>query len=152
MGGRGSSYLRQQTSEEGLDRRATEIHRILNEVGLPARQSISQTKEMLRLNDRRNGYVFNKRPDPDRMENSDVYREIDRVAKRIDKKHSEAEIIKFKKTYNQARSKYNKGDVAGAEKQLSKVPYDYIRYRALTQSMYGYPDDTKKRNFYKAFH
>ena len=47
MGGRGSSYLRQQTSEEGLDRRATEIHRILNEVGLPARQSISQTKEIL---------------------------------------------------------------------------------------------------------
>lgn len=152
MGGRGSAYLREQTSEEGLDRRATEIHRILSDVGLPARQSISQTKEMLRLNDRDNGYVFNKKPDPDRMESTAVYREIDRVTRRIGNKHSSEEVNKFKKAYNQARSKYNKGDISGAKKQLAKVPYDYIRYRALDESMYGDPSNAKKRNFYKAFH
>ena len=57
MGGRGSEYLRQKTSEQGLQTRAEEIHRILKESGMPAKKSIEETKDMLRELDRKNGYT-----------------------------------------------------------------------------------------------
>jgi len=152
MGGRGSAYIRQQTSEEGLDKRAREIHKLLDEMGAPAKKSIAETVEILRKRDRDSGLVFNKNPDPDKMDSTKVYREIDRVVGRLEKKYTNSDFDKFKRNYNEARSKYSKGDINGATKQLSKVPYDYIRYRALDESMYGDPTNAKKKNFYKAFH
>lgn len=55
MGGRGSSYIRQQTSEEGLNQRARDIHKTLKEMGMPAKKSISETVDILRQSDIRNG-------------------------------------------------------------------------------------------------
>lgn len=152
MGSRGSSSLREKTSEKGLKTRAEEIHKILNEAGIPAKKSIDETVELLRKRDRENGLVFNKKPDPSKMDSSDVYREIDRTSRRLDKAYSEQQIITFKRNYNNARSKYTKGDVAGAERLLDKVPYDYIRFRALDEYMYGYPDNKRNVNFYTKYH
>ena len=58
----------------------------------------------------------------------------------------------FKKNYNNARSKYSKGDVSGAEKLLSKIPTEYVRYRALDEYMYGDPGNMRKVRFYKEYH
>lgn len=58
MGGRGSSSsLERRTSEEGLTKRAEEIHKILKDAGMPAKKSIEETKDMLRDLDKRNGYT-----------------------------------------------------------------------------------------------
>ena len=48
MGGRGSSsYIRQQTSEEGLRQRASDIHKTLADMGMPAKKSIDETVEKI---------------------------------------------------------------------------------------------------------
>jgi hypothetical protein len=152
MGGRGSSYISKQTSEDGLRNRAEGIRKILNESGMPVKKSMKETVEMLRKRDRDNGLVFNKKPDPDNMTTSQVYREIDRLTNKMETTYMQYQIDGFKKNYNIARSKYYRGDVAGAEKSLAKIPYDYIRYKALDESMYGDFQNKKRKEFYKKYH
>ena len=155
MGGRGSSSnLREQTSERGLRARAEGIHQILRESGMPARQSIDQTIEMLRQRDQDNAIRrrFNQRPDPETMDSTSVYREIDRTTRKIETKYNQTQVDSFKKYYNNARSKYSRGDVAGAERLLAKVPTEYVMYRALDEYMYGDPGNMRKVRFYKEYH
>ena len=152
MGGRGSSYIRQQTSEQGLQERAEKIHELLNEMGTPAKKSIEETKELLRKRDRENGLVYRKKPDPTKMDSTSVYRELDRTTKKLETTYTNEQIAKFKTSYNSARSEYSKGNVAKAESKLSNVPYDYIRYRALDESMYGDFQNEKHKNFIKKYY
>ena len=154
MGSRGSSSSREQTSEKGLRERAEGIHRILKESGMPAKQSVEQTVEMLRQRDKDNAVkrMFNKKPDPEIMDSTSVYREIDRTTRKIETTYNQKQVDSFKKNYNNARSKYSKGDVAGAEKLLAKIPTEYVRYRALDEYMYGDPGNMRKVRFYKEYH
>ena len=57
MGGRGSSSISQRTTDAGRRERAEEIHKILNDAGIPAKKSIEETMEILRKSDVRNGLI-----------------------------------------------------------------------------------------------
>ena len=155
MGGRGSNYISQQRSEEGLRSRAEEIHKILKESGMPAKKSIEETIEILRASDKRNASTrdrFNKKPDPEDMNSTAVYRELDRVTNKLEKNYTQKEVDSFKKNYNEARIKYSRGDTDGALKKLEKVPADYVRYRALDENMYGDKGNMRNVRFLKEFH
>lgn len=127
MGGRGGSY---SNSETVLRARADEIH--------------SRNRQ------RQNRY--NQKPDPEMMETSAIYREIDKTTNKIERTYNQPQVDSFKKNYNNARSKFNKGDIAGAERLLAKVPQDYVRFRALDEYMYGSPSNEKHVKFYKQYH